>query len=174
MSDYVYGPPTDGKPFKLAMGLRTLDPAQWLEGGPDLLDQLTERSELIAQKRELIYGTIPGHNAEINYFVEEIRRNLEEFHSAQYEVKANSIRHLESGYIAELDSPDPLLELSRVVAEDLCVLKRIDGAWTLIAGAVLFPSRWKLSEKLGKSLDRIHAPVPGYTCLLYTSPSPRD
>jgi len=163
VSDYVYGPPTDGKPFKLAMGLRTLDPAQWFEGGPDLLGQLTERSELIAQKRDLIYGTIPGHSAEINYFVEAIRRNLEEFHSAHFEVKANSIRHLESGYIAELDSPDPLLELSRVVAEDLCVLKKIDGVWTLIAGAVLFPSRWKLSEKLGKSLDQIHAPVPGYT-----------
>jgi len=76
VSDYVYGPPTDGKPFKLAMGLRTLDPAQWLEGGPDLLDQLRERRELIAQQRDLIYGTIPGHTAEINFFVEAIRPQL--------------------------------------------------------------------------------------------------
>jgi hypothetical protein len=30
---YSYPPPTDGKPFRLIMGLRTVEPAGWLEGG---------------------------------------------------------------------------------------------------------------------------------------------
>ena len=162
MSDYVYGPPTDGKPFKLAMGLRTLEPSLWLEGGVDLAPQLKERSSLISQAESVVYGAVDGHDAEIHYFASLIVRNLKEYHSSEYSLTPDSVTHQETGFQADLSSPKLLLELTRVVAEDLCVLKKIDGEWTLIAGAVLFPSRWKLSEKMGKSLDRIHSPVPGY------------
>jgi hypothetical protein len=31
---------------------------------------------------------------------------------------------------------------------------------------VIFPSRWKLSEKIGKGMDAVHAPVPGYESAL--------
>lgn len=162
-AEYVYGPPIDGKPFKLAMGLRTLDPSSWLEGGPDLSAQLRERDHLIATKREIIYGKLPGYDAEVDYFIDAMITHLKNFHASDYEFGASSIRHNETGLSADLDSTDPLLELSRVIAEDLCLLKKIEGAWTLVAGAVLFPSRWRLSEKLGKNLDQIHTPVPGYT-----------
>jgi len=162
VSDYVYGPPTDGKPFKLAMGLRTLEPSLWLEGGVDLAPQLNERSSLISQAESVVYSALEGHDAEIHYFASLIVRNLKEYHSSEYSFTPDSVTHRETGFQADLSSPKLLLELTRVVAEDLCVLKKIDGEWTLIAGAVLFPSRWKLSEKIGKSLDRIHTPVPGY------------
>jgi dimethylamine monooxygenase subunit A len=162
VSDYIYGPPTDGKPFKLAMGLRTLEPSLWLEGGADLVEQLNERSSLIADAEQVIYGALDGFDEETNYFVSLIAENIKEFHGGNYEVTPTHITHRESGFKADLASEKVLLELTRVIAEDLCVLKKIDGSWTLIAGAVLFPSRWRLSEKLGKSLDRIHAPVPGY------------
>ncbi len=173
MSDFIYGPPVDAKPFKLAMGLRSLDPSAWLEGGADLTRQLQERDELIMESRPLIYGKVSGYESEIKYFTQLIRENLRSFHSGEYEISESSITHKVSGYVAVLNSEDPLLELTRVIAEDLCVLKKIDGAWTLVAGAVLFPSRWKLSEKLGKDLDQIHTPVPGYTAGLapYMTPT---
>jgi dimethylamine monooxygenase subunit A len=162
VSDYVYGPPTDGKPFKLAMGLRTLEASLWLEGGSDLAAQLKERSSLISQAESVVYGHVDGHDAEIQYFSKLLMRNLKEFHATEYSFTSNSVTHRETGFQADLSSAKLLLELTRVVAEDLCILKKIDGSWTLIAGAVLFPSRWKLSEKIGKSLDEIHSPVPGY------------
>jgi len=162
VSDYVYGPPTDGKPFKLAMGLRTLEPSLWLEGGVDLAPQLNERRSLISQAESVVYGAVDGHDADIQYFSDLLVSNLKEYHSSEYSFTPDSVTHQETGFQADLSSPKLLLELTRVVAEDLCVLKKIDGEWTLIAGAVLFPSRWKLSEKMGKSLDRIHSPVPGY------------
>lgn len=162
VSEYVYGPPTDGKPFKLAMGLRTLELESWLEGGADLSAQLSEREMLIRNTREGIYGEIPGFENEISYFCKEIVENLREFHSNIYECDGRSVIHKETGLVADLSANDPLLELTRVIAEDLCVLQKINDEWTLVAGAVLFPSRWRLSEKLGKSLDQIHTPVPGY------------
>lgn len=166
VSEYVYGPPTDGKPFKLAMGLRTLEPELWLEGGADLATQLAERDLLIQGTKSLIYGEVPGFESEIREFISGIAANLAQFHEKIYEVHAESVIHRETGLRADLLSSQPLLEIARVIAEDLCVLKRIDGSWTLVAGAVLFPSRWKLSEKLGKTLDQIHVPVPGYQSAL--------
>jgi hypothetical protein len=46
-------------------------------------------------------------------------------------------------------------------ADDLCVLAPDDG-WPLVAGALLYPSHWRLSEKLGRPLAAVHDRVPGY------------
>lgn len=54
------------------------------------------------------------------------------------------------------------------VAEDLCVLTPSDGGWLLAAGAVCFPSYWRLADKVGRPLDDVHAPVPGYAGALAT------
>jgi hypothetical protein len=47
---------------------------------------------------------------------------------------------------------------ARRVEEDLCVL--VDGV--LVAGCVCFPSHWRLTDKIGRSLTDIHQRVPGY------------
>jgi len=166
VSEYIYGPPIDGKPFKLAMGLRALKPQEWLEGGDDLRTQLLERNILIDQKREIIYAKVPGFDTQIQYFLEKILKNLQEHHAASYEISGQRVLHRDSGIFVDLDTEDPLLELARVIAEDLCLLQKINGEWVLVAGVVIFPSRWKLSEKIGTSLDQIHSPVPGYEMAL--------
>lgn len=45
--------------------------------------------------------------------------------------------------------------------DDLCVLSPEPG-WPLVAGAVLFPSHWRLADKLGRPLTEVHGPVPGF------------
>lgn len=50
--------------------------------------------------------------------------------------------------------------LTRSIQEDVCILRRRDEGWVLIAGSVCFPSHWSLKEKLGKTLNEIHSPVP--------------
>lgn len=46
-------------------------------------------------------------------------------------------------------------------ADDLCVLAAEPG-WPLVAGVVLFPSHWRLADKLGQPLAAVHERVPGY------------
>jgi hypothetical protein len=47
--------------------------------------------------------------------------------------------------------------------EDLClILPGPDGALRLVAGAVGFPTDWRLSEKIGLPLADVHAPIHGY------------
>jgi hypothetical protein len=52
--------------------------------------------------------------------------------------------------------------MGKIICEDVVVLAREDGEWKIVAGAVLVPSRWKLSEKIGKGMDAVHTPVPGF------------
>jgi hypothetical protein len=61
-----------------------------------------------------------------------------------------------------LESEDALLDIASIIGEDLVILSREENEWKIVAGAVIFPSRWKLSEKIGKGMDAVHAPVPGY------------
>ena len=58
--------------------------------------------------------------------------------------------------------PDGLLKsLSLNWEPDLLLLRRdASGQFRLVAGAVCFPSAWDLREKLGKTVDAIHADVP--------------
>jgi hypothetical protein len=163
---YIYPPPADGKPFRLNMGLRSLEPALWLEGGEDLEAQIPERLVLKTDAREVVYQELPGYRDVIEDLVALIAENLAMFHADRYEVSTESVKHLPTGASADLASSDLLLQIASIIGEDLVVLSREDGEWKIVAGAVLFPSRWKLSEKIGKGMDAVHAPVPGFASAL--------
>ena len=163
---FAYPPPLDGKPFRLNMGLRALEPSGWLEVGADLAQQIPQRLELVGSAREVIYQELPGYRAAIDDLVELICSNLNEFHSSSYTVSEERISHLPTKTTINLIADDVLLHLASIIGEDLVVLSREDGEWKIVAGAVLFPSRWKLSEKIGKGMDAVHAPVPGFQASL--------
>ena len=163
---YIYPPPADGKPFRLNMGLRSLEPALWLEGGEDLEAQIPERLVLKTDAREVVYQELPGYRDVIEDLVALIAENLATFHADRYKVSTESVKHLPTGASADLASSDLLLQIASIIGEDLVVLSREDGEWKIVAGAVLFPSRWKLSEKIGKGMDAVHAPVPGFASAL--------
>lgn len=62
---------------------------------------------------------------------------------------------------AALAGATDLAALATAQGDDVCLLAD-DGAWTLVAGAVLFPSHWHLADKLGRPLAEVHDRVPGY------------
>ena len=49
-----------------------------------------------------------------------------------------------------------------LVQEDFCLLQERDGRYILTAAVLCFPAHWLLSEKIGRPLIEIHAPVPGF------------
>lgn len=166
VTSFVYPPPSDGKPFRLNMGLRSLEVSQWLEAGDDLTPQILERQQLMESVREVVYQELPGYNEAITELVERIVENLKEFHDLDYTFTSNTITHIPTDTTISLNSDDVLLQLASIIAEDLVVLSRENEEWKIVAGAVIFPSRWKLIEKIGKGMDAVHAPVPGYASAL--------
>jgi hypothetical protein len=63
--------------------------------------------------------------------------------------------------VAALVGADDLVGAAVGQDDDLCILAP-EPVWPLVAGAVLFPSHWRLAEKLGRPLREVHGRVPGY------------
>lgn len=162
MTEFAYPPPADGKPFRLTMGLRELDESIWIETGSDLTQQIIERNRLLGEKRDVVFAEVDGYSEPASEFTDALLVNLDRFHAATHRVEGGKVTHIGSGIGADITMEHPFVALARVIAEDLCLISLVDGRWTLTAGVVIFPSRWSLIEKIGKDLDTIHAPVPGY------------
>jgi hypothetical protein len=160
-NQFAYPPVSDGKPFRLSMGLRELDIKNWIEGGADLASQLEDRNKLLNQNRHQVVQILPGHESAINHFTQKILDNLKKFHT-NYQIDEFYVTHRESNTTVDIKADIEFVQIAKVIAEDLCLLEFKNGTWQLVAAVVLFPSRWNLLEKIGKNLDHIHAPVPGY------------
>ena len=59
------------------------------------------------------------------------------------------------------DEP-PLLAASRLVADDLVIMRKAGDGWRLVAASLCFPTHWSLAEKFDRPMAGIHAPVPGF------------
>lgn len=68
----------------------------------------------------------------------------------------------EEGGFAVSGSEDPLIEAASHVQEDLCILQRTDESHILTAALMCFPSSWDVRQKIGRSIDSIHSPVPEF------------
>jgi dimethylamine monooxygenase subunit A len=66
----------------------------------------------------------------------------------------------------DLTGRHPLLDAGLSVQEDLCLLRRRDSGWHLVAASLHFPSRWRLGDKIGRHITEVHGPVAGYNTAL--------
>jgi hypothetical protein len=129
------------------MGMRPLEASAWLE----VDDQVDVELDLKASLLSTNYDDVVATNSEGDEGSLELLDEVVRFLGAHHPERPT------------LQTPDehPIVQASRLVQEDLCVLVKED-AWRLRAACVCFPSRWLLASKIGTTLDDIHAPVPGY------------
>lgn len=164
--------PYDGSSKPFSIGLKPLNLAEWIEVDGDL-------DMYLAEKRRL-YGTVPD-----NVFVEEpdtreAQRevlDLIEAHLARYNPEllersrdsagsnaARPVGEARNGVARTGDdiTEPPLQTASLLIQEDLILMRKGDDGWRLAAGSLCFPSSWLLTEKFGRPLHEIHAPVPDF------------
>jgi hypothetical protein len=84
--------------------------------------------------------------------------------TAQAEVETLIRGHL--GLPTEDSDIPPLRAASALVEDDLCLMERRAGAWTLTAASLCAPSFFSAPEVVGKPLSALHAPVPGFSIKL--------
>ena len=157
--------PYDGSSAPFTIGLKPLALPDWIEVDDLLGAYLAEKDR--------IYATMPE-----NVFVAE-----NDMHDAQAEVLQMLAEHLlhrfPDIYIREGDelrivptdrtisvesvsTTPPLVTASRLVQEDLVLMRRGENGWRLAAASLCFPSSWDLREKFGRPLADIHEPVPDF------------
>lgn len=139
--------PLNPSGFKMAMGLRPLEEKDWFQVDDRWAEQVGKKRELLETAPEVVVATRPQGDEASAEVLRLLLENLNTFHP-EIDRTIDEREH-------------PLVAASRLVQEDLCVLVKSD-TWRLEAASVCFPSRWFLPSKIGRTMDEIHGPVPGY------------
>ena len=157
--------PYDGSAIPFTIGLRPLDPAEWIEIDDRLVDHLAQKERLYASAHETVFAAEPSTRAAQREVLDLLTEHLTTRHPELYRKNDGGLEIVPAGRtVALADRPDtPLLTASRLVQEDLVLMRRGEKGWRLAAAALCFPSSWSLSEKFSRTLDEIHAPVPGFS-----------
>ena len=114
----------------------------WLAQSDTYEAQMAYRRALIATKREVVFQTTPEAEAAC--------------------VELRDIICAEGG-TPKSEAHPPLLDAASHVQEDLCILQKQGERHILTAAVMCFPSSWNLREKIGRSIDSIHQPVPEFS-----------
>ncbi len=130
----------------------------WLTVDSAYAGQMALRGRLIADRPAAVIATVPGAEPAIAALRDTVMHTLAA--DPRFTVAGDAVVRPDG---CRVDTRGPELEvLGRIVAEDLCVMERRDGVHVLVAAVLCFPSSWTLTQKIGRPLVGIHAPVPEY------------
>ncbi|TPL72938.1 DUF3445 domain-containing protein [Mesorhizobium sp. B2-3-15] len=157
--------PYDGSSKLFTIGLKPLDPADWIEVDGHLLPYLAKKRRLYAEIPERVFveqdGTLDAQQEVLELLGAYLPERFPDTHrrsDAGVAVVGATSRPTIPSSLAGA----PLVAASLLVQEDLILMRRGEDGWRLAAGSLCFPSSWSLVEKFGKPLQQIHEPVPGF------------
>ena len=155
--------PYDGSSKLFTIGVKPLDPADWIDVDNQLLNYLDEKDRLAERAFDRIFVAEPDTEAAQSEVLTLLADHLPERFPDTYQRIGPQIDIVPAFRRVRLDTPyPPLLVAGGLVQEDLVLMRRDASGWRLAAGHLCFPSSWRLHEKFGKALQEIHTPVPDF------------
>lgn len=139
-------------------GTAPVDPDAWLLRCEAFGAQMALRDRLVAEGAEGLAMRAEAREA-VGELLDAVLDRLGR--DAGYRVGATEVRRPD-GVAVAVEREAPLATLARLVQEDLCLLQPGPEGHRLTAGVLLFPSFWRLADKIGRALPAIHAPVADY------------
>lgn len=126
-----------------AIGLRPIPLEAWFEGGEDRMVIFDRKQAVMESASHLAWAEMPGSRP----------GQLEALRLVQAAVDA---------VLIEAPWPGGLHAAALLVSDDLCLMEKRDGEWTLTAASLCAPTFFSAAEAVGKPLSGLHAPVPGF------------
>ena len=170
-SDFSFPPSPDYAPFKagpfrLSMGLVHLDLKDWIKPDDNLPAELKEKERLLTECYDQVFCVLPeaepGSQETLALLIEHLPNRFPDI----YKRSGDHIENMATGqrWNIRTTALHPLDLAGRLTQEDLCLMQwRADTAvYHLVGASLCFPTRWRLADKIGKPLNTIHAPIPGY------------
>ena len=154
--------PAEGGRYRLSLGLKVLAPEDWIEIDGRFADEIARKRDLLASKRDTVFLALPGSEVAQADLIETLSGHLVQTFPDRYSETPAGIHVAETGVTVSPDPAAPLASAAELVQEDILLLQPSPEGHRLIAGLLCFPTRWRLSDKIGRPLDAIHEPVPGY------------
>ena len=156
--------PYDGSAKPFSIGLKPLDPEDWIEIDRHYRVQLEEKDRLIAERPGDVFAARADTDAAQREVLDKVVDHLIRGHARifpgrdEWDFLGGRLPRFQ---LHGSDEP-PLQIAARFVQEDLVLMRRMDDGWRLVAASLCFPSSWTLSEKFDRPLEQIHKPVPGF------------
>jgi hypothetical protein len=146
------------------MGIKALDLAEWIEIDERFAAQLAERRALLDERANEVLAALPESQLGLRELLALLLDHLPARFPQHYRRVNGRIENRITGERFALEAwHDAPLELAgRLVQEDLCLMQRGVTGYRLVAAVLCFPAHWRLADKLGRPLETIHAPVPGF------------
>jgi dimethylamine monooxygenase subunit A len=153
--------PFEAGAYRMQMGLTAIRPDALFEIDERYPAEMHERRALLDGRRDEVFAATPGSAAARRETLDLVAGLLP---PDWFPRDGGRLRNRLTGEDWDLADPalDPLELAGRLVQEDLCLLDPSGGAPVLAAAVLCFPSRWRLSEKIGRPLLDVHEHVPGY------------
>lgn len=141
-------------------GIQPLDITDWLRVDDAYTGQMALRDTLIAERRDEVHALLPEAEAAA---AELYARVLADLPGLGFRCGAETALRPDGVEVA-LDPAQPLVTLGRLVQEDFCIMQPDGAGEHMLTGAILcFPAGWRLDEKIGRAMVRIHVPIAYYT-----------
>jgi Haem-dependent oxidative N-demethylase, alpha subunit-like len=162
-AETVYLPFEPG-PYRMAMALTACPEAAWIERDALYPAEMALRRSLLDTRRAEVFGACDGSAPARQETLDLLAAHLPARFPEGFARIGPVLHNRLTGEAWDLAHPtlDPLELAGRLVQEDLCLVQPGEAAPVLTAAVLCFPSRWRLSEKLGHPLAAVHAPVPLY------------
>ncbi len=130
--------------FRFSLGVRLGDPSTFFGRRDGDEPALMERSRWLAEDRSPYLQWMPTAVPVV-------------------QAAASALRAWGIEVPATGDPESTLLSIGRATAADVLLLHKPENepGFAVVAGCVCFPTRWRLTDKLGRSLQHAHAPPPG-------------
>jgi hypothetical protein len=154
--------PYDGSSTPFTVGLKPIDEETWLEPDRFLSGHLAEKDRLFETACGKVFRAEPGTEVAQQEVLDLVAENLARFHSGTHKVTTGEVELTETGRHIGLSEPPALRTASRLVQEDLVLMRPGPEGYRLAAASLCFPSSWSLAEKFGQSMTGIHDNVPGF------------
>lgn len=147
----------------LAMGLRPLDPAQWIEVDNSLPRYHRHTRSMREQHGDAVYAALPSSLQAQRELCALLCSHLVEHHGDAYRRSGDGVTSAVGGFHVPVpaDDPEPLWSASLLVADDLAIMQPGANGYLLVAASLATPSHWRLQDKLGRPMRAIHDPIPG-------------
>ncbi len=160
---FKYLPFGDG-PYQMRMGLQPLPIEQWIEIDAAFAAQMSAKRALFEARHGDVFQALPEAKLAAEETLRLLLQHLRQHHADRFAFEGAQLRNVETGECWDLKHSHlhPLEQAGRLVQEDFCILQPDGEHYRLTAGAVCFPSNWRLADKIGQRLADVHGPVPGY------------
>lgn len=155
--------PYDGSSKLFTIGLKPLDPIDWIDVDHHLRAHLDEKDRVLNLHPAEVFAVESGTEAAQAEVLELLLPHLLERYPEQYRLDGNAIALPQAYRRVRLDDlVPPLLTAAQLVQDDLVLMRKGEAGWRLAAACLCFPSSWRLRDKFGKAMHDVHGPVPGF------------